>query len=195
MFRNGHDDPFAPERQNAVVPSSAAGGQYGDVDRAGGEFAEQSLLGAVDQENIRIRDLAAQLRERLPQIAGRKRRANSYSQWPASAIAACLECEEEAVRFIDDRPRRIQKFATNRRELRSTCRALEQIHAELTFEIMQSTAEGGLTRVQRLRRLSKASMPRGDKSPFRISKLRIHLKSPVSQADFQNWICRRQGRR
>ncbi|WP_457799133.1 hypothetical protein [Methylocystis sp. S23] len=28
-------------------------------------------------------------------------------------------------------------------------------------------------------------MPRGDKSPFQISKLRIHLKSPVSQADFR----------
>lgn len=69
MFRNGHDDPFAPERQNAITPPPAAGGQYGDVDRAGGELAEQSVLGAVDQENIRIRDLAAQLRERLPQIA------------------------------------------------------------------------------------------------------------------------------
>ncbi|WP_162150801.1 MULTISPECIES: hypothetical protein [Methylosinus] len=36
-------------------------------------------------------------------------------------------------------------------------------------------------------------MPRGDKSPFQISKLRIHLKSPGSQAEFQNRICRRQG--
>jgi hypothetical protein len=59
IFLNGDDDPFAPERQNTVVPSSAAGGQYSDVDRAGAELAEQSLLGAVDQENIRIRDLAA----------------------------------------------------------------------------------------------------------------------------------------
>jgi hypothetical protein len=92
------------------------------------------------------------------------------------------------------RPRQIQKFPTDRRELRSTGRAFEQVDAELTFEIVQSTAEGGLTRVQRLRRLPKASMPRGDKGPFQISKLRIHLKSPVSHADFQNRICRRQGR-
>jgi predicted transcriptional regulator len=180
MFRNGHDHPFAPERQNAIVPPPAAGGQYGDVDRASGELAEQSLLGAVDQQKVCIYDLTAEVRKRLPQIAGRKRRANPYSQWPTSAIASRFEREEEAVRLVDDGPRRIQKFATDRRELRSTRRALEQVHAERAFEIVQSTAEGGLTRVQRLRRLSKASMPRGDKSPFQISKFWTHFSCPIS---------------
>ena len=71
IFRQGDDDPFAPHRKRLGI-SGVVISHKGNIDGGVRDVGDQVFARSIDKMNLDIRERAAVLNQRGPEIASRK---------------------------------------------------------------------------------------------------------------------------
>ena len=77
IFRQGDDDPFAPHRKRLGIPFGVVISHKGNIDGGVRDLGDQVFARSIDKMNFDVRERAAVLNQRGPEIASRKRRMNA----------------------------------------------------------------------------------------------------------------------